>query len=308
MQYEPVPDSPALLITMGKGHSLRRILVIADLHLGRETELARAGLTIPSRTEAVAEDVLALCKKTKAEGLILLGDIKHNVPRTSWQEWREVPAFFSTLARALGSITIVIGNHDAGLRQMLPEGTDNITITGQHIITEEEGEGGSISSIGLVHGNRWPTPELMACDAMVMAHNHPTVVFVDPLGGRSFHQCWIRSPVSRQAALSHFGEDAAIKISEVVIMPSFLEYTQGTSFNVPRPGLLGPILTSGVADVPRARVYLLDGTHLGELKDIVVDIDIRGRYDEGRPVARSKKSRRRFRPRNKKRGKREVRR
>lgn len=270
---------------------MRKVLVIADLHLGRESELARAGINIPSRTEAVAEDVLALCKKAGVDELVLLGDIKHNVPRTSWQERREVPAFFSTLARALRSITIVIGNHDAGLRDMLPEGASNIGITGQHIISD-----GS-ASIGLIHGNRWPGPELMACDTIVMAHNHPTVVFVDPLGGRSFHQCWIRSHVSSGAALSHYGDGAVIKVSEILIMPSFIEYTQGTSFNVPRPGLLGPVLTNGVADIQGSRVYLLDGTYLGKLKDIIVDIDIRGRYDEGRPVPKLKRGKKRFRPR-----------
>ena len=91
----PVFDAPLLLVE-GK----ERVLVAADLHLGLEHELWLGGVSIPSQTEKILARLQGYVAEIKPDRLLLLGDLKHNVPKTSWQEKREIPGF---LAPAFGT-------------------------------------------------------------------------------------------------------------------------------------------------------------------------------------------------------------
>jgi hypothetical protein len=53
-------------------------------------------------------------------------------------------------------------------------------------------------------------------------------------------------------------------------MPAFDDLGRGTPFNLEGVKLLGPILSNHVFDIGRAEVHLVDGTFLGQLKDMVV--------------------------------------
>ena len=55
MSVEPVPNEPALLID-GDARSL----LVADIHLGVETELRRSGVILPSQSMESAERILAV--------------------------------------------------------------------------------------------------------------------------------------------------------------------------------------------------------------------------------------------------------
>ncbi|MDQ1282572.1 MAG: uncharacterized protein QG666_361, partial [Euryarchaeota archaeon] len=59
-----------------------RVLVAADIHLGLEHELMLGGICIPSQTEKILSRMLSYLDEIKPDRLVLLGDIKHNVPRT----------------------------------------------------------------------------------------------------------------------------------------------------------------------------------------------------------------------------------
>jgi hypothetical protein len=112
----PVFDAPLLLVEGDE-----RVLVAADLHLGLEHELWLGGVSIPSQTEKILARLLGFLAEIKPDRLLLLGDIKHNVPKTSWQEKREIPEFLRRLcARAI--VEIVPGNHDSNLADMAPLG------------------------------------------------------------------------------------------------------------------------------------------------------------------------------------------
>ena len=53
----------------------------ADLHLGLEHELWLGGVSIPSQTEKILARLLGYLAEIKPDRLLLLGDIKHNVPK-----------------------------------------------------------------------------------------------------------------------------------------------------------------------------------------------------------------------------------
>ena len=73
MDPEPIPDVPALRV----GDAL----VVADLHIGIEEELREKGVEIPSRAEVMGRRLVDLASRTGATDLIVLGDVKHLVPR-----------------------------------------------------------------------------------------------------------------------------------------------------------------------------------------------------------------------------------
>ena len=87
-------------------------LVVADLHIGIETEYRKSGITIPTQLEKIKEKIDGLIKKSKARRLIIIGDVKHQVPGVSFQELREVPEFFNYFSGKIET-HIVLGNHDS---------------------------------------------------------------------------------------------------------------------------------------------------------------------------------------------------
>lgn len=90
----PVFNEPLLL-----AEGQERVLVAADLHLGLEYELWLCGVSIPSQMERILERLQDQIVKIKPDRLLLLGDVKHNVPRTSWQEKKRYRTFWADFRR-----------------------------------------------------------------------------------------------------------------------------------------------------------------------------------------------------------------
>ena len=60
-------------------------LIVADLHIGLERELSEKGLHVPSQLRKMEARIIELLKNTGKERLIILGDLKHNIPMISLQ-------------------------------------------------------------------------------------------------------------------------------------------------------------------------------------------------------------------------------
>jgi putative SbcD/Mre11-related phosphoesterase len=255
----PVPGEPAFLIEDPPGIS-GNSLVIADLHFGIEYSLALAGAHLPSQSDEITERILDLCSKLDVTQLIILGDIKHTVPITSKQEWHELPKIFTRLAEAVESIEIIPGNHDGNLQNMIPKDLTQIRF---HPLA-----GTVLHGIGLVHGHTWPAPDVFESTQMLMAHNHPNVLFVDKLGGRVSYSCWLRGYLDKIRAAERY-PDAVKSDIEIIIMPAFNDIGSGTPVNVEEPEFLGPMLKNQFIDLENANIYLLDGTALGTLSELI---------------------------------------
>ena len=92
-KIQPIPNEPILFIDD------KKILVIADLHIGIEKELREHGLNPPPQTEKMLKRLVSICKKYKPKEIILLGDIKHNIPSSTFQERKDVKNFLGNLKR-----------------------------------------------------------------------------------------------------------------------------------------------------------------------------------------------------------------
>ncbi len=260
MKLQPVADKPVLLL---EGDN--PAVVIGDLHIGIESHLRWRGFHIPSRTDRVLESIIELVEL--APNLIILGDVKHKVPGSTRQEYYELPEFFRSLVEKFSTVHMVKGNHDADIERHID--SDLILHPSGGMVYEDT---------ALLHGHTWPDPALMACRNLVMAHNHPTVMFHDGVGGSS-EPCWVRG------SFLNGGQRYLQHPETFLLLPAYNPMLGGSPVNVEGEELLGPLLNSDMLDLDNARIYLLDGIDLGRRADLMVELKRRRR---GRSKRRSR--------------------
>jgi putative SbcD/Mre11-related phosphoesterase len=262
---------PALLV-----EAEERIIFASDFHLGIEYELAKMGINIPYQTDRFLRELLALVQANNPDRVVILGDLKHGVPITSFQEKREIPRFFQALLDVVEHVDLVRGNHDANIQNLAPEAV-TIHPSRGFIIGDEY-------RVAAIHGHAWPYPKLLTADLMIMGHNHPAVQLNTPLGVRITRRAWIQgypdlkrlvSSMLRQEGkkidedpLSTFEKNLGdtIRKLQIVITPTFNDLMGGLPVNEETPkSLLGPLFRSGGVDVNDFDVYLLDGSFLGKV-------------------------------------------
>ena len=250
MDVEPVPDEPALMVG--------DILVVADLHIGLEEELHEKGVRIPSRSERMAKELVAIADGRGAERLVVLGDVKHLVPKMASRERRDVYVFFRELSSRFREMYIAQGNHDGQLKHIVPR---NVKFRAPY--------GFRIDDVGFCHGHAWPYKKVMEARTLLMGHNHPAVAFRDAMGHRQILPCWMRVPFRKKH------KRYALLPKEAIVVPSFNELCGGMAVNDLRARFLGPLFDEDIVRVDEASLHLLDGTHLGRLADLRVDLGFR---------------------------------
>ncbi|HEY3273463.1 MAG TPA: metallophosphoesterase [Methanocella sp.] len=246
----PLIDTPAL-VARGEDTSL----VLADVHLGIEHDLYYSGINIPSQLAKRIDRIMAYIAEVKPDRIILLGDIKHNVPRTSFQEEDEVPYFLSEIAKH-ALVDIIPGNHDGGIERLVPKIPD---------ITLHDSRGAIIDGVAYFHGHTWPAPSLLGQKQWVISHNHPTIKLTDIVGHTITKQAWIRARLDRDVVAANYKPEEFNWVEpELFVVPSFNELCGGIAFNESfHNDLLGPLFASKAVHLENAEVYLLDGTFMG---------------------------------------------
>lgn len=262
---------PALLL-----EEEERVLLVSDLHIGFEYELAKMGISIPYQSDRFLRELLTVVDQCKPQRLVIVGDLKHGIPVASFQERREIPEFFDALKQRVGAVEVVRGNHDGGLQNLMPKDVKIHSSKGLLI--------GEKFKVGVFHGHAWPSPRLMNADLFVTGHNHPAVLLRTPLGIRLSRRIWAQGVCEGKRLASAYlesegkaaGEDPLEQFQEfynvkvtnpkMVLMPAFNDLLGGLPINSEAPkSLLGPLLRTGAVDTSDFEVYLLDGTFLGKV-------------------------------------------
>lgn len=251
LEAKPVTNERALLL---KGEK-ETILVVADLHIGFEYEVLQQGIRVPSQTSLMKDRLDLLLKQSGAKKLVILGDVKHMVPGTSYQEMREIPEFLQYFADKV-KVEIVYGNHDANLEYITPKK-----------IKFWPSSGIAIGNVALFHGHAWPSFRLLGCDYLVFSHIHPTISITDFFGMKHRDACWVMADIKVDEVRENY-EIKKFKFNEnakVVIMPAFNPLLGGISLN---DKIISEAFMKCV-DVPEGEVYMIDGTNIGKLKNIM---------------------------------------
>jgi len=262
---EPIVGEPAAVADLGPDGE--RALIVADVHAGIEVGLRyERGVELDSRADERRERLCALIAETDADRLVVLGDLAHRIGAPEGDERDEL----ETLIRAVTDrvpMTLVEGNHDAGVAEAFAGGIDVIGPGGGVIGPDGTGIGADrVSGVGVLHGHTWPDPKLLDADVVCMGHEHPQVRLEDSVGGSRVERAWLRGEIDAAEFVEsgrECGSDA--RTPELVVFPAFNERSGGTWVNVEGQSFLAPFLPDAL---PAGDAYLLDGTRLGEYRRV----------------------------------------
>ena len=264
-----IPDAPALLLRNRSG----KTLVAPDLHLGYEKTLTSKGINMPSQTNRIYIKMQKLVRQYKPQRIIFLGDIKHGTGKILTHEWTEIPDFFEKLLTEVDDLLIIPGNHDGGLKALLPSCVTLIPTKGMSLMDDAK-------KIYLMHGHTWPSPEAFMADIIIMGHHHFAVEFKESSGTRSKEPIWVVTKYDVKRVIRSYlqyrnicsGDDPVNVFRKhfkmdpgrpnVIIMPTFNHMLSGTPLNKPRNKYLGPIFRSDRIKLEDSDTFLLDGTYI----------------------------------------------
>ncbi len=236
---KPVINERALIIN--------DILVVGDLHLGLEHELKNKGIIIKSQWGDTRRRLLDLIKEQKVKKLVLLGDLKHNIPKASAQEYKNLPILLENLSKTC-EVIIIKGNHDGLLEELLGDSFE--------VLKSKDIDGALFA-----HGHM--NIDLRGYKYVIFGHNHPSLQLSDELGYGVREPAWVRLKLN-ESGLEHFG---LTKSPFIIIVPAFNKLLPGNPINS-KGKLLGPLFNKKLVDIGEAEISLLDGTSLGLLKDL----------------------------------------
>ncbi len=250
MRFEFIASGPALVIDLDI-----RLLIITDPHFGIEADLAIHGVHLKSRTTERLERIKECIRSSDADRMIILGDVKHNLPVTSRQEYFELPLVFSEL-RKLISFQVIPGNHDTGIDRFL---------TSEEMLPRD---GVLINDIGFFHGHTLPSKEFEG-HLIICGHHHPYASVYDEVG------CGLRSPVYLSCNILRGKKEGKKAVNNKIgtralFMPSCNELAGYDLVEaLKRP--ISPI--SRAIDKESAEIILPDGSFLGPVSILNGDKD-----------------------------------
>jgi len=241
---QPIHQTPALFIKE------KKMLILADLHIGIENELQEQGLHVSSQLPQMWYMIKKLYDDYQPKDIVLLGDIKHSIPQTPFHEKKQLRRFFSDLNN-LGNIHIIPGNHDGNIKWYLPED-----------VILHESDGTVLDSIGLVHGHRWPKKSVLQASYLLMGHTHPTVMLQDRLKYETYESCWVKTRLNLEKTKERY--PSFNPTLEIIILPAFNPLCGGLAVN--KDGIMGPM--NNIIDQDKSEFFLLDGSFLGTIQNI----------------------------------------
>lgn len=253
MSLEPVPDEPAAVADTDEG----RLLVVADYHAGLEVSLRREGVELRSRATERREAVLELLDRSRADGVLFLGDLADAIGSPGTEEARELRELLTALTRRV-PVTVTKGNHDGGVESVVAD------VSERHPVTVTDGPGTRIGSVSFAHGHTWPAHAVLEAETICTAHEHPVVRLEDEVGGARMERVWLRGRVEPRPFVEHYDEELSVD-ADLVVCPGFNDLSGGTWVNVEGQRFLSPFLPEGLAD---GEAYLLDGTRLGDYRRV----------------------------------------
>ena len=243
---------PALAIDGIWNSKKHRYIVISDLHIGFESELYSKGITVnlSLQVDEMIKDTIKLVKIQKADGIVILGDLKNTIGSISKQEWEWVPQFFKLISES-ADVYMIPGNHDSNIRFLVPKNINMVSTSGL-----------VLDDTLLIHGHTMPLSIGSSIKRIIMGHLHP--VFIKTCSTLNGNRVWIYLRVKKHPIWPNIGG-----LLDIIVVPSFNKHL----FSMTERGYRKSIcpLTERVLKcnaVDRAAVTTLDGSIIGETDTI----------------------------------------
>jgi len=247
-----VPGEAALISTGSEGNTL----LISDLHLGLEKEMAKKGFRVPSYSVKMVERIKIVAESFNIERVVILGDVKHSVGKVEDIDWGVLPWFFETMLDLFPAVDVVPGNHDGSIKTLIPQ---RVRLHPSDGVVLGEGR----YKVGAAHGHAWPSESAIATGRLVIGHSHFTYEMRDKFGSRSRESVWILARYRVEELLSSAGFSPKKKgEGRLIVMPPFNRMVGGHPINRSSSFQFGPVLSSGCVELDEADVFLLDGTRV----------------------------------------------
>ncbi len=136
---------------------------------------------------------------------MIAGDVKSGIDRIMQSEWENVPKLLGRISKKC-HVTIVPGNHDGGLQNLVPDSVQIADING--IMIEDT---------LIIHGHTRPLPKFKDCNRILMGHVHPIYQKRgSPLSGMPV---WAFVRVTKKSLFQEIISDDSLV--EVIVIPSF---------------------------------------------------------------------------------------
>lgn len=247
-----VPCDAALIFSTAES----KTLLVSDLHLGLEKEMAKKGFRLPAYSVKMVERVKRIAETYGAKRLVVLGDVKHTVGKVEDIDWGVIPWFFDTMLDLFEAVEVVPGNHDGNIRTVLPPRVKLDPPQGTVL-----GEGKN--RIGVAHGHAWPSEAAIATRNLVIGHSHFTYEMRDSFGSRTRESVWVTAEFDVAELMEGAGYRSKLKGNgKLTVMPPFNRLVGGQPINRSASFQFGPVLSSRSLSLGKADIFLTDGTRV----------------------------------------------
>jgi len=212
-------------------------LVIADLHLGFERELADSGIYFPRfQYQDIKESIAIIINKVSPTQVIINGDLKHKFAERTTQELNEVIDLLTYLSENTGKVVVIRGNHDNFVKGLFKrfqkvEFVRETYIDGETIFT---------------HGHEVPSGiDSLKSNLVVIAHEHPAIALRDDVGAKVKLRALLIGPTYSN--------------KDLIVLPAFSPISLGVEINLvtSKDQILSPFLKNR-ASLMRMRAYAID--------------------------------------------------
>ena len=247
-------------------HNKTKYLCIADLHLGFELDYLRKGARhIEKQSFEIVDNLYLLLEKQHADVLLLLGDIKHTITRTTNYEKKVLQYLFEKIITESGlSVILLKGNHDGAL-----------IISEKYLMNIKILSELQLGDVFLFHGHKKPRTIGSSAPYWIAGHIHPSVLLKDKFNNflkkHVFLELSLLESNTQSLNTVNILENYLIN-KKILVLPSFNKYLAGYALNILRNNTLnntkkelGYIGTLIKKNSHITKVYLLDGTYLTTL-------------------------------------------
>jgi putative SbcD/Mre11-related phosphoesterase len=252
LKVSPLHPHPALL-TDGKWNAKRhKYIVITDLHIGFESELSLRGITMDSSliVDEMVKDLINLVKFHKADGIVILGDLKNTIGSISKQEWERIPQFFKLLSECV-NVYMIPGNHDSNIGFLTPKSVNMISTSGL-----------VLDDTLLVHGHTMPSSVGSTTKRIIMGHIHP--LFIKTSSTLSGQRVWIYLKVKKETIWP--GKTGLL---DIIVIPSFNKHLFAMAEHGNKKSIC-PLISRVLKynAIEKAMVLTLDGSIIGDIETL----------------------------------------